>query len=303
MVYIRKQPIEYQRRFAILSLIGGLFIAGSIGYLLAHSKGKKQSINLIDQWHQEINIDKSQLQNLQQQTEKQLQVLAKHIGKVEANLMRINALGERLVEYADLDPNEFDFNSEPGVGGPVTDMISETNVANSLVNQLKSIEHSLEMRLEQMAVLQNLFKNKLRKEELILAGWGKPVSKGWVSSFFGYRTDPFSGKRLLHAGVDVAGECGTQIMAVASGVVNIAEDRGAYGKLIEINHGDGFATRYAHNKDMFVSAGDLVRKGQAIATMGSSGRSTGPHVHFEVRKDGAPVDPGRYFADLRKKHK
>ena len=123
---------------------------------------------------------------------------------------------------------------------------------------------------------------------------GRPIVKGWLSSYYGIRKDPFSGKAAMHKGVDFAGKENADIIATASGVVSWADDRYGYGQLIEINHGDGLKTRYGHNKDILVSVGDVVNKGQVIAKMGSTGRSTGPHVHYEILRNNKQVDPKKY---------
>ena len=123
---------------------------------------------------------------------------------------------------------------------------------------------------------------------------GRPIEKGWISSFYGQRVDPFSGLLAMHKGIDFAGQAGSNIIAVASGVVTWSGTQSGYGEMVEISHGDGFVTRYAHNDENLVKAGDLVKKGQPIALMGSSGRSTGAHVHYEVYRHGRIVDPSSY---------
>ena len=134
--------------------------------------------------------------------------------------------------------------------------------------------------------------NKLKSERTVA---GRPIVKGWMSSEYGMRTDPFHGDKRWHGGVDFAGRWGSDIIAVASGVVTWSGERSGYGKMVEINHSDGFVTRYAHNSENIAQLGAIVKKGELIAKMGSSGRSTGPHVHFEVYKNGRTVDPATYI--------
>jgi murein DD-endopeptidase MepM/ murein hydrolase activator NlpD len=129
---------------------------------------------------------------------------------------------------------------------------------------------------------------------------GRPITSGWLSSYFGIRTDPFTGKKERHKGLDFAGKLGSDVVAVASGVVTWAGRRYGYGNLVEINHGNGYSTRYGHNDKITVKVGDAVKKGQIIAKMGSTGRSTGPHVHFEVLHKGKQVDPMSYIKTARK---
>jgi len=216
--------------------------------------------------------------------------VAKQMGRIEANLIRLNALGERLVTVGKLDPNEFNFDKEPGVG-------------DGLLN-LTEFEVLLDKRLSQLTMIHQLLlqqKGQYARSFSGVSGAGRAVVNGWISSFFGMRYDPFTGQRAWHSGVDIAGKEGTPIKALASGVVSFSGKKGGYGRLVEITHGEGIVTRYGHGKALLVKQGELVHKGQAIATLGSSGRSTGPHLHLEVHKDGVAVDPGRYFPDLRRR--
>ena len=148
-------------------------------------------------------------------------------------------------------------------------------------------------REQQLDILETLLANRKIEDAVFLAG--RPIKKGWMSSHFGRRADPFTGRMAIHEGVDFAGKLGSDIVTVGSGVVTWSDNRYGYGRLVEINHGNGFMTRYAHNMENKVTVGDIVKKGQVIALMGSSGRSTGPHVHFEVYKHGRPVDPATYI--------
>jgi len=150
-----------------------------------------------------------------------------------------------------------------------------------------------EHRADQLAVLESLMASRRLSQDL--KPEGRPITSGWLSSYFGNRADPFSGKQKLHAGVDFAGKEGSDVVAVASGVVTWSGKRYNYGTMVEINHGNGLVTRYAHNKDNLVTVGETVKKGQLIAAMGRSGRATGPHVHFEVLQDGRKVNPLKYL--------
>ncbi|RME32910.1 MAG: M23 family metallopeptidase, partial [Gammaproteobacteria bacterium] len=147
-----------------------------------------------------------------------------------------------------------------------------------------------------LAMKQLLMEQQLQKE---LLPEGRPVIKGWLSSPFGKRIDPLTGRRDFHPGVDFAGHKGSEVLAVASGVVSYAGRRSGYGNIVEIVHGDGLVTRYAHNQKNLVEAGQRVKKGQVIALMGNTGRSTGPHVHFEVLKDGKLLNPRNIVKGLR----
>ncbi len=229
-------------------------------------------------------------------TEQHLQVLTEHVGRIEANLMRINALGERLVETAHLDPQEFNFGQEVPMGGPLSELKDQL----PLMQTIKELDAVLTKRYTQMNTLHLALQTRLGQQELSLFGSGKPVNNGWISSFFGARHDPITGRRAWHAGVDIVGKEGAEIKALAGGVVSYADVKGGYGQLVEIKHADGLSTRYGHNKEILVKPGELVKKGQVIALLGSTGRSTGPHLHLEVHRFGEAVDPGHYFPNLRK---
>ena len=165
-----------------------------------------------------------------------------------------------------------------------------------LKTRLALMGADLERRSDQLAVIERVLLRQQRIDDASL--FGKPVAKGWVSSNYGMRTDPFSGKRTWHNGVDIAGKAGVDVVAIASGIVTFAGTKSGYGKMVEINHGGGVITRYGHHESLAVSAGDLVKKGQKIGGMGSSGRSTGPHVHYEIYKNKRSVDPSIYLHRL-----
>jgi murein DD-endopeptidase MepM/ murein hydrolase activator NlpD len=164
----------------------------------------------------------------------------------------------------------------------------------TLSQSVDQLDQQLDDRQEQLSVLESLFMHRNLLDEVMPQG--RPVSDGWISSYFGYRTDPFTGRREYHQGVDIAGELGEPVVAVAAGIVTYAGKHGGYGNLVEINHGNGFVTRYGHNSKVLVTVGSTVSKGQEVALMGSTGRSTGPHVHFEVWRSGRVVNPLKYLS-------
>lgn len=275
-----------------------LMILASWGtYKFSHWQAKNQKWQSLGNWELGLD-DKIQYQNFKDKTEHELTLISEHIGKLSANLLRLNALGEQLIAQANLDPEEFNFSESPGMGGP---LLPNFGPLEEISQTLSHLELEFNKRFQQLSFLEDFYHRHNQKKSSGLWGRGKPVKRGWVSSFYGSRTDPFTGKKAWHNGVDVAGREGDEVFALASGVVSIAQDKGTYGKLIEIKHGNGLATRYAHNKESLVKAGDLVKKGDPIALMGSTGRSTGPHVHVEVREHNKAVDPGLYFADLKRK--
>ena len=159
-----------------------------------------------------------------------------------------------------------------------------------LFEQVQETGPYMQQQLQALEAL--LLKRKLQKRVLPS---GRPVKSGWISSFFGRRSDPMTGKQSMHKGIDFAAKYGAEVVAVSDGVVVSSRKRSGFGNTVEIRHGDGYMTRYAHNQENLVTVGEQVIQGQTIAYLGSTGRSTGPHVHFEVWQNGRPVDPSRYI--------
>ena len=222
-----------------------------------------------------------------------LDALAMKIAALQARLIRLDALGGRLVEAGDLDPGEFDFTSEPPLGGAEDVLPSESLSVDELSADMRRIAALLADREDKLTALERHLMTRHLMAEITPSG--RPVEKGWLSSGFGKRTDPFSGKKTYHRGVDFAGKPGAEVVAVASGVVTRSERASGYGNVIEIRHADGYSTLYGHNKKNLVKSGEVVSKGQTIALLGSTGRSSGPHVHFEVHRNGKIVNPRRYL--------
>ena len=251
-----------------------------------------------------------QLLSRQQQTEIQdirllssanLDALTLRLGNMQAEILRLDALGERLVTRTDLDASEFDFDALPPFGGPQEGSDEEdggespvTTIADFL-GMLEVLQVSIVDREIRLGVLEDVLMSRDLQARILPSG--SAVQRGLVTSKFGQRIDPFTGKREMHKGIDIAGKEGAQILAVADGIVTWSGERKGYGNLVEIDHGTGYVTRYGHSKQQLVKSGDTVRKGQAIALIGSTGRSTGPHVHVEVMKDGLYVNPEKYLVN------
>jgi murein DD-endopeptidase MepM/ murein hydrolase activator NlpD len=221
-----------------------------------------------------------------------MDALALRIAQLQAHLMRLDALGERLVDIGKLDRDEFDFTSEPPVGGLDDGSADESQSASEMDAEMKRIAGLLTDREDKLAALEQVLMNRGLLADAIPSG--RPVKKGWMSSGFGKRTDPFRGKKSYHRGLDFAGKRGTDVVAVASGVVIRSKKVSGYGNVVEIRHADGYSTLYAHNQKNLVKTGDVVDKGQTVALLGSTGRSSGPHVHFEVHRKGKIVNPIRF---------
>jgi len=215
---------------------------------------------------------------------------AKRLGGLQAETIRLKALTEKLAMMSGFDTSEFLLEEDAGQGGIEQQGISFSK--DDFVLNLSSLEHSLSKQSLQLSHLQNYLLTEDSIKSAIPSG--RPIKGGWISSYFGNRTDPFNGKKVFHHGLDFAGKAGSKVYAVADGIISWKGRRSGYGELVEIDHGNGYVTRYAHNKTVIAELGDKVTKGQAIALMGSTGRSTGPHVHFEVLRDGKAVNPYKF---------
>ncbi len=270
----------------IISLFAGLLVSSGFWY------GRTQAaVSELAALEQDISKQKALIHQARLSAESELDVLAARLGKMQANVIRLNALGQRLVKVSKLDSKEFNFKNAPSYGGPAE---AESVASIDFKNVISNLDKQLNSREEQLAVLEEVIMNRQLRNSS--KPRGRPIVKGWTSSYFGKRTDPFTGKIAMHKGMDFAGKEGSGIVAVANGVVTWAGDRYGYGNLIEINHGNGYTTRYGHNAKLLVKAGDSVEKGQVISLMGSTGRSTGPHVHFEVLKNDRQINPAKFVA-------
>lgn len=244
-------------------------------------------------WVNALADQEKSVEQARRNVEKRMAALTLRTAELQARLLRLDALGERLTKMAKLDSGEFDFSSVPAVGGPSTSLDAVNAESPDLILMLDELAQQIQDRQDQLQTLEALLADRKLQSDVFLAG--RPIKKGWMSSRFGRRTDPFTGGADWHQGVDFAAKEDSEIIAVASGVVTWSDERYQYGKMVEINHGNGFTTRYAHCKSLSVKAGDIVKKGQTIGLVGSTGRSTGPHVHFEVHKHGRVVDPASYI--------
>jgi hypothetical protein len=222
-----------------------------------------------------------------------IDALTLRIGKMQGQMLRLNALGERLVDQGDLDKEEFDFDAVPAVGGPGDEVDVQSVPLADFLSMLDTLDNEMQDREQKLSVLESLLMSRSLHERVMPSG--RPIAEGWLSSRYGKRNDPFTGKQDFHKGLDFAGKKGSEVIVVGDGVVSWAGKRTGYGNLIEINHGNGYTTRYGHNQRHLVEVGEKVKKGQQIALMGSTGRSTGPHVHFEVLQNGKTVNPSKYI--------
>lgn len=280
-------------------IIGALGFAG--GYWISAESGSGISQTELLTLGEDLANEREQIATIRQQNEDKLDALAIRIAQMYARIIRLDALGRRLTEMAEIDDGEFDFDSEPAMGGPEEPLAMATgsNLAvPEVTDAMATLDRQLVDREAQLRVLESVLMNENLKDRVYPQG--RPVNAGWISSYFGKRTDPFTGKPANHTGVDFAGKMGADITAVADGVVTWSGDRYGYGVMVEINHGNGYSTRYAHNSENLVEVGQEVRKGQSIALMGKSGRATGPNLHFEVLRNGQRVNPVNFIRDSSK---
>jgi murein DD-endopeptidase MepM/ murein hydrolase activator NlpD len=270
----------------VLAILGTAFAIGmQLGQRSGHALGMRQ----VDRWSNILKDQKTEISNLKRQLQDQTNALAIRIAKLDAHVIRIDELGKRLTSMAHIDHRDINFDEEPAVGGPEGDEDGVSPQLPDLSTSLSQLEQRVDLRDAQLSALENVILS--RDLNASIRPEGRPVLQGFISSYFGPREDPITGREEFHKGVDFAGNEGDPVVAVAAGVVTWAGERSGYGKLIEIDHGKGFTTRYAHNEQTLVAVGQTVTRGQPIALMGSTGHSTGPHVHFEVLRNGRPVNP------------
>lgn len=267
----------------------------AVGYELGQRQGSQQAeFGRISAAEQEASERASDLAQMSVEARRKLEAMTLRLAELQSRITRLDALGSHLTSLVGLDEGEFDFSQLPAVGGPLAaPQPLEANAAPSLLAELDTFSATLNDRETQLDILAGLLFDAETQAEAVPSG--RPVTSGWLSSYYGYRKDPFTGRKAWHQGIDFAGKAGDEVIAVATGVVSWSGERSGYGTMVEVAHGDGLVTRYAHNDENLVKVGDLVRRGDAIALMGNSGRSTGPHVHFEVFKHGRAVDPSSYI--------
>jgi len=283
-----------------LLVLSALFgAAGVLGYYLGDSgvRVAKQPVGEETHWLFALNEQKQDLAQMRDEAQHHLNALAVRMGQMQAQMLRVEALGQRVAQKAKLGKSEFDFNQLPAQGGPIDTADTEPLSSLDIIKALDDLALQIDDRQRQLEVLEQLVSQRELKQAVSPAG--RPIGEGWLSSYYGKRTDPFSGRQEMHKGIDFAGKMGSEILATAAGVVTWAGKRYGYGLLVEINHGNDLVTRYGHAQEILVKVGDRVEPEQKIALMGSSGRSTGPHVHYEVLKNGKQINPTKYVRASR----
>jgi murein DD-endopeptidase MepM/ murein hydrolase activator NlpD len=263
---------------------GGLHYAGS-GHAGVY-QGSNGGFGTI--WDQELSQQREFVMRARQDAEKSLDAMAGRLGILQGHVLRLNALGSRLAAMAGVDM-EFGLESPPGMGGPEPDADLDSLNSRDFIAELSNLEHALQDQSDKLFALESIMMERSLREQTNPDG--SPVAEFWLSSPFGFRTDPLTGRREFHTGIDFAGAAGSPVTAVAAGIVTWSGPRLGYGNVVEVSHGNGYFTRYGHNSRNLVGIGDKVKKGDVVALLGASGRTTGPHVHFEVVRNGEFVNP------------
>ena len=277
----------------VAAVIGGAF---SVGVALGARHRGPNPLDQLGGWSADMLRQQEQIEDVRRILQEKVNALAMRVGQMNASVIRLDALGKRLTRMAKLNDGEFDFGNPPALGGAESADGQPAQIPN-LTAMVDDLQNQLASREQQLGVLENLILNRELNKQVYPEG--RPVEEGFISSYYGGRADPFTGYAATHKGLDFAAPEGTKVASVAAGLVTFAGERAGYGQMVEINHGNGLATRYCHSERLLVKQGDMVRKGQDVALIGSTGHSTGPHLHFEVLKNGQQVDPLRFIAEVR----
>jgi murein DD-endopeptidase MepM/ murein hydrolase activator NlpD len=266
--------------FVVGALLGVGFLAGGAAGLVGTAGLRMQ-----------LGNQQAQLASTQRESQREINALAARLGELQAEANRLNALGERLTRIGQLQDGEFNFDKPVGVGGagPVRDIS-----APELRDGLDTLNRQFADSGEQLSVLESMLFN--RQLDMNSVPSREPIANSYITSSFGRRADPIVGGSQFHKGIDFEADVGDPVLAVADGVVSYSAARAGYGNVIEIDHGNGYVTRYAHNSRLVRRVGELIRAGQEIAKAGSTGRSTGAHVHFEVWENGRYVNPRKFLS-------
>jgi murein DD-endopeptidase MepM/ murein hydrolase activator NlpD len=233
-----------------------------------------------------------EVNRLKTNTEQRMAGMMLKLADIQTQILRLNVLGSKVVQQAKLNPSEFTFNQIPSMGGLLDNRTIDIPVQDVLLTRISDMLKKIQKKAQELSALESIMLSHHINRESKLEG--KPISSGWLSSYYGIRKDPFNGLPSMHKGLDFAGKEGEPVLATGAGIITWSGSRYGYGELVEIDHGGDLVTRYGHNKKVNVKVGDVVTKGQSIAVMGSTGRSTGPHVHYEVIYKGKQQDPLQY---------
>ena len=284
---------RWQLGAALAGLIVVLMLLSGVIYNLVLLKAAREGWPVVSQIVRLVTRDESAQRD--RFMRENLDAMAQRVGEVQAKLIKLEAMGERVSGAVGVKPEEIrPISRTGGQGGPFVPFVAGAKVS---LEQLQNAVGALDIEADQRTDLFTLLESRLLESRLqaLMVPNSRPVD-GIVGSGFGFRSDPFTGRAALHTGLDFPTEAGTKVHAAAGGVVLSSEFHPEYGNMVELDHGNGLITRYAHNSKVMVRAGDLVKRGQVISEVGTSGRSTGAHLHFEVLVDGVPQDPAKFLA-------
>ncbi len=289
-------------RFARLGehVYGSAFCNPSVSVVLlvaigiAAGAGMRDAVGFVE--HARLQAQVARQDGQIDAAQREVNALAARLGELQAQANRLNALGERLTQAGQLGDGEFDFDKPVAIGGagPVRDM-----APRELRSGMDALQRQFRASGQQLSVLESLLFN--RKLDQNATPSRAPIANSYITSGFGGRADPFGGGSQYHKGIDFDANTGDPVVAVADGVVSYAGRRSGYGNVVEVDHGNGYVTRYAHNSRLLVRVGQLVRVGEQLAKAGSTGRSTGAHVHFEVWENGHVVNPRKFLGQQAKR--
>ncbi|MDN5752851.1 MAG: M23 family metallopeptidase, partial [Nitrosospira sp.] len=240
-----------------------------------------------------LSVQQEEHQKAQSYLRDSLNAMAVKMGEMQAQLLRLDSVGARLAELSGIKPQEFLFNQSPGQGGILSTLPAQDMSLLEFNDKIQELSLILDDRADKLGALDSVLMQDRLKKKMIPSIM--PVNTKWYSSGFGVRIDPFTGRSAFHEGVDFTAATGTPIVAAAGGIVVYSGYHPEYGNMIDIDHGNDLVSRYAHASKRIVTLGQVVVRGQKIAEVGSTGRSTGPHLHFEVRHRGAPQNPSRFL--------
>ncbi len=272
-------------------LLSVVFFAAALNFVLLRYASELHFMPFLK--HQVLSIQQTQQHQNESYMRDNLNAMAQRLGQMQAQLLRLDTLGERLTKLAGFKPQDFQFNELPGLGGAPSSIPSRDSTLVDLTRQVDLLTRRVDDRGDKLSILESLLTIESAKKKLIPTML--PVIGGAYNSNFGWRIDPFNGQHSYHEGIDFAGGLGTPILAAAGGIVVFAEYHAAYGNMVEVDHGNDLISRYAHASRLHVKVGDMVLRGAKIAEMGSTGRSTGTHLHFEVRQQGVAVNPTKFL--------
>ena len=278
----------------VLLIAFGILVAGFLLAMATYFVTMKFAVDLRNPYLRTLlsSLHQDDMRRSETETKENLNALAAKVGELQARILRLDAFGQRLAKAAGIKPEEFKFDEKPGQGGPAA--AGRDLSMPEFQHMLDDISRTLDDRGDKLGVLDSLLLDDRLARKTIPTTL--PVAMGYYSSNFGYRVDPITGKSTFHTGVDLIANVGTPVMAAAGGVVASSSYSGEYGNMVDVDHDNGLTSRYAHLSRSLVKAGDVVMKGQVIAMVGVTGRTTGPHLHFEVREKGIPLNPNKFLS-------